>query len=156
MYTCTHTYTHTTCIYTNRYAHKHVHTYSRTHIHVHTHTLTHVHVHTGVCTHADVHGAHTHTHIHTEHTPGLAGPRPGAEPLTPRPLTPGPLSLSKHVLQEATPREDTGCLRGVPAGAQALASALRLSSLSGPSTTAHLVTLSPRHRQQPGAAPKPL
>ena len=103
------------------------------------------------CAHMQMCMEHTHTHIHTEHTPGLAGPRPGAEPLTPHPLTPGPLTLSKHILQEATPREDTGALprhagahlRGVPVGAQALASALRLSFFSSPSAATRLVTFSP-------------
>ena len=140
----THTYTHT-----NRYTQKHVCTYSHTYTHTHTHIPLHTYIHTQVCAHMQMCLECTQTH--TEHTPGLAGPRPGAEPLIPRPP-----SLAKHVLQEVTPREDTGALprhagthlREVPAGAQALASALGLSSLPGPSTT-DLVTLSPRNPSEP-------
>ena len=142
----THMYTHTytqTDTHKNTCAHTHIHIYTYTHIPLHTY------IHTQVCAHMQMCLECTQTH--TEHTPGLAGPRPGAEPLIPRPP-----SLAKHVLQEVTPREDTGALprhagthlREVPAGAQALASALGLSSLPGPSTT-HLVTLSPRNPSEP-------
>lgn len=153
-----HTYTLThihmrTCIYTNRYTHKHAHTYSHTYTHVHTHTLTHTH--TGVCTHADVHGVHTHTHAQSTHwawqvrgqeqnlsRPALSHPGHSASPSTSSRKRP----QGRH---GALPRH-AGAHRGeVPAGAQALVSALRLSSLSGPSST-HLVTLSPDTNGSPG------
>lgn len=146
IYTLTH-------IYTCTHAHTliQIRTLTRAHILTYIYTRAHTYMYTQVCAHMQMCMEHTHTHIHTEHTPGLAGPRPGAEPLTPHPLTPGPLTLSKHILQEATPREDTGALprhagahlRGVPAGAQALASALRLSFFSSPSAATRLVTFSP-------------
>ena len=159
IYTCTHIPSHT---YTHRCVHTCIHTCTHIHIHKQIHTKTRVHILTYIYTHTHTYPyTHTYTHrcvhtcrcawTHTEHTPGLAGPRPGAEPLIPRPP-----SLAKHVLQEVTPREDTGALprhagthlREVPAGAQALASALGLSSLPGPSTT-DLVTLSPRNPSEP-------
>lgn len=105
-YTLTHIHMRTR-IYTHAHAYTltDTHINTRTHIHIHIYTCTHIpsHTHTRVCAHMQMCMECTHTHTRTEHTLGLAGSRPGAEPLTPRPLTPGPLSLAKHILQEATP-----------------------------------------------------
>lgn len=107
-YTLTHIHMRTR-IYTHAHAYTltDTHINTRTHIHIHIYTCTHIPSHTytytRVCAHMQMCMECTHTHMRTEHTLGLAGSRPGAEPLTPRPLTPGPLSLAKHILQEATP-----------------------------------------------------
>lgn len=159
-YTLTHIHMRTR-IYTHAHAYTltdtHINTRTHIHIHVHTHTLTHIHIHTGVCTHADVHGVHTHTHTCAQSThwawqvqgqeqnlsrPALSHPGHSASPSTSSRKRP----QGRH---GALPRH-AGAHRGeVPAGAQALVSALRLSSLSGPSST-HLVTLSPDTNGSPG------